>query len=327
MVDHIYILRKTPLQINENKITCLCLPWILRKRPIYWFLTSWYGVSLMRKYETNIILSYNIFPHGFNAYLASKITKQRAIFSEINEDTIRYYRWFIFHSLIKKILHNASLICTPGENTASFWNKSGFSKTYQLHSTIDTTKFKPDTTQRKIYDFIYIGTLDKNKRPSLILEAFHEVHKSLSNVTLCIIGFGNLENDLKKQIVNLNLGDCVSLVKTNNVLEYLQRSKIFVMASLSEGLPCAMMEAMSSGLIVIVPSVGDISNVIDNDKNGYLYDNSKHQLIFYMNKAINNLDNLEEMKIRARNTIINEHSYQVATYKWDIVLKNLCHLG
>jgi len=320
MVEHVYILRKTPLKINDDKITCFSLPWILRQRPIYWFLTSFYGIILMRKHHTNIILSYNIFPHGFNAYLASKISKQQAIFSEINEDTIHYYQKFLPQFLVKLILKNARVICTPGTNTASFWNKAGYSNTYQLHSTIDTFKFQPDSTLEKKYDYLYIGTLDINKRPELIIDSFNEIHKKINTVSLCIIGFGELEKELKKKIVNLNLEDSITFIRTNDVLKYIQKSKIFVMASLSEGLPCALMEAMACELIAIVPPVGDIADVIEHKANGYLFDNSKEQLCTFMEEAFTNYNMLSKMRTNARDTIINKHSYLVATAKWNALL-------
>ena len=117
MVEHVYVLRKQPIDIKENKITCLSLPWFVRIRPFYWFLAAFYGIYYMYKYKANIILNYNIFPHGFNAYIASKITGKPAIFSEINEDTKKYYQYTIPRFLIHSILKNATAICVPGRET------------------------------------------------------------------------------------------------------------------------------------------------------------------------------------------------------------------
>ena len=321
-VEHVYILRKTSMKINEDKITCLILPWLLRKRPIYWFLTCFYGILCMRKYQANLILSYNIFPHGFNAYIASKITRIPAIFSEINEDTKNYYKHFIPRFIIKMILKNAKTICVPGQQTGDFWNSMGFNQTYSLHSTIDIDKFKPDLTQEKIFDYIYVGVFNDNKRPFLIVDAFNDIQKKRPSATLCIIGFGELENDLKNQINSLNLQKKVTLIKTMDVLDYYRKSKIFVMASLSEGLPCAMMEAMATELIVIVPSIGDIPDIIQHNINGYLYNNSKTELIRYMEDVYLNYLNLNNLRKNARQKIISNHSYRVATTKWNDLLQD-----
>jgi len=319
-VEQVVILRKTPLEINEDKILCLHLPWILRFRPIYWFLSFIYGIYQIKKNNTNLILSYNIFPHGLNAYLSSVFVGQKAIFSEINEDTIRYYKKSLSKLLVKKILDNASIICTPGENTASFWNKVGYNKTIQLHSTIDVVKFKPDHSIKKKYDILYIGTLDENKRPEIIVKAFGKLANKNKDLKFCLIGFGSLETKIKQLIIQLNIKKNVVFITTNDVLKYIQESKIFVMSSLSEGLPCAMLEAMACELIAIVPPVGDISDVISHGVNGFLHNNTVEEIEYFMDYAISNYNDLDQMKKNARLAILNGHSYEVATNKWNNLL-------
>ncbi len=138
-----------------------------------------------------------------------------------------------------------------------------------------------------------------------------------------MIGFGSLHGRLNEIIKEHQLLDSVTIVKTNNVLDYLHRSKIFVMASLSEGIPCALMESMACELIPIVTNVGDISDVIANGKNGILYDGSLAALTRQMKDILLMYDNLSVMRINARKTIISEHSYEVATAKWDALLSRI----
>lgn len=323
MVDHVYVLRKTKLDLNNEKITCLSLPWILRLRPLYWFLTAIYGVFLIRKYKANIILNYNIFPHGFNAFLASKLTGLPAIFSEINEDTKNYYRLFMPRMLISSILRNAKFICVPGMQTASYWETRGYKKTYPLHSTIDTNRFRPDPGITKEFDFIYVGVFDRNKRPELILEAFAAILRSIPTAKLCMLGYGESEEELQERIRRLNITNSVEVVRTQNVLEYYHRSRIFIMASLSEGLPCAMMEAMACELITIVPPVGDIGDVIEDGTNGFLHNNSSEDLKKRMHETLVAYDTLTFMRTNARNTIINNHSYQFAVNRWNDLLSKI----
>jgi len=308
------------MDIPEPNITCLGLPWLIRQRPLYWFLTAFYGLILMKKYKADIILNYNIFPHGFNAMLASVLSRKPAIFSEINEDTMIYYQKKISHQLVKKIISNAKVICVPGQNTANFWKSNGFDKTVQLHSTIDTNVFTPPVRQEKKYDFIYVGVFDRNKRPILILDAFLEVFKKHNEATLCLIGFGALEEELKKRIDTCGASANISLVKTKDVLEYYRASRIFVMASLSEGLPCAMMEAMACGLVPVVPPVGDIHDVVRELETGYLHDNtfdnfSEKLLIAYSNAELN-----KQIGENAKKEITLKHSYASATRKWNELL-------
>lgn len=323
MVEHVYVLRKEPLVIHNPKITCLYLPWILRQRPLYWFFTAMFGMFKIKKYKTNLILSYNIFPHGFNAYVASIVLKQPAIFSEINEDSILYFQKKVPNRLIKRILSNARIICTPGSKTASFWNNNGFLNTTYLHSTIDIAKFISNNNIEKKYDFIFIGTLDNNKRPDIIIKAFSTIQKTYVNTKLCMVGYGENEKSIKKLISDLKLDNNIDYFKTNNILSLLQNSKSLVMASLSEGIPCAMMEAMACQLIVIVPPVGDISDVVEHGINGFIHNNTDEDLTKWMIEAYLKNDFLELMKQNARNTIIKNHSFESATLKWNDLLSKI----
>jgi len=323
LVEQVIILRKEFIDVGEDKIICKAIPKFLRIRPFYWMFVPFYGIYLIRKFHVTSILNYNIFPHGFNAFFASLFIRRPVIFAEINEDTIKYHKNFLIKPLIKAILSNAQYITVPGSGTKKYWESHGYNNLFNVHSTINTEIFVPAKNKQQIYDFIFIGEFDQNKRPDLILEAFMELKGKEMNATMCMIGFGGLLKNLKEKIDLFELGDFVTLITTNNVLEYLRKSKIFVMASLSEGIPCAMMEAMACELIVIVPPVGDIADVIQHKENGYLHNNSKEELIQFMLEAYKNYDDLGVMRKKARETIINGHSHAVATSKWNDLLSKI----
>ena len=58
----------------------------------------------------------------------------------------------------------------------------------------------------------------------------------------------------------------------SNVESWLERSRLFVMTSASEGLPLAIIEAMLCGLPVVAPAVGDIPDLIVDGRNGFLFE-------------------------------------------------------
>ncbi|NOU18360.1 MAG: glycosyltransferase [Bacteroidales bacterium] len=322
LVERVYVLRKTPLEVNNEKVECIALPKILRIRLFYWLFTALYGAWLIRKKGANVIVSYNIFPHGFNGYVASLITGKPFIFAEINEETLNYFSNSLFNFFIKKILNRATYITVPGANTAKRWRINGYNNLVPLHSTINTEVFLP-FAQEKWFDFLFIGEFDDNKRPNLILEAFTEIRKMGIDASLCFIGFGQLEKNLKELIKKNNLTQYVSVIKTNNVLEYLLNSKVLVMSSLSEGIPCAMLESMACELIVVVPPVGDIADVVEHGVNGFLHNNTKEDIVKWMVEAYKNYDSLGLMREKARDTIIKGHSYQFAVAGWNKLLMRI----
>jgi glycosyltransferase involved in cell wall biosynthesis len=70
--------------------------------------------------------------------------------------------------------------------------------------------------------------------------------------------------------------------------EYYTEADIFLLPSRWEGLPLTVLEAMSFGNIVISTDVGAISEVVENDRTGFLIDaaQSEDDLVEAIHKAI-----------------------------------------
>lgn len=322
-VEKVIIFRKVSTFLNEPKVKAILLPKYFRFKVVYWLFTSIYGVYLIKSNKVDIIINYNILPHGINAFVASKLTKKPVIFCEINEDTIKYHKNFFLKKIINRVLSNAQLITVPGNNTFAYWQQCGFKNIIQQHSTINPDVFNYKTGLEKRYDFIFVGEFDTNKRPDIILEAFILIRKSGINAKLCLIGYGVLSESLKHRVLFSEVDGSVDIISTNEVLPYLQVSKIFVMSSKTEGLPCALMEAMSCELIPIVTPVGDIKDLVKPDFNGFFHNGTAENLSSMMQEVLHSYENLIKIRKNARNYIVENYSYDVATKKWNYIFEKV----
>jgi glycosyltransferase involved in cell wall biosynthesis len=87
---------------------------------------------------------------------------------------------------------------------------------------------------------------------------------------LLIVGDGELRTKTKDLIYSLGLESKVALMgHRTDVADILSASDIFVLSSLSEGLPITVIEAMVSGLPVIATNVGGVPELVDH-RNGIL---------------------------------------------------------
>jgi glycosyltransferase involved in cell wall biosynthesis len=90
-----------------------------------------------------------------------------------------------------------------------------------------------------------IGRLSVQKNFEFLIKSFAQSIKKV-NAYLVIIGEGSERQKLEKLIKSLNLeGSVILMGHKNNVFPYLKRSDIFVLSSLYEGMPNALIEAVS----------------------------------------------------------------------------------
>lgn len=97
-----------------------------------------------------------------------------------------------------------------------------------------------------------VGRLERQKGFDWLIEAWGKIAETYPEWTLKICGEGSQRIVLEKQIEELGLRDRVEM---NGVAEKLEeeymQSRLFVLSSRYEGLPLALMEAMSCGLCCI----------------------------------------------------------------------------
>lgn len=88
---------------------------------------------------------------------------------------------------------------------------------------------------------------------------------------ICIIGEGEQKEFLQKQINSYHLRDHMALAGfIPDAEKYLAAFDIFVLPSLKEGLPYAVIEAMTAGLPVVATRVGGLPDIITSGKDGLL---------------------------------------------------------
>ena len=99
---------------------------------------------------------------------------------------------------------------------------------------------------------IAMGRLQHQKAYDVLLHAFAGVRKSLPGARLAILGEGPLEQQLKKQAVDLGIETAVSFLGfQKNPWPYVKHADLFVLASRYEGLPNVVLEVLALGTPVL----------------------------------------------------------------------------
>ncbi|SFV67558.1 Glycosyl transferase, group 1 [hydrothermal vent metagenome] len=165
----------------------------------------------------------------------------------------------------------------------TIYNPAVFSEILKLAEKKVDFEFKKKT-------FIAVGRLVKQKNFSLLIDAFAQVKKQL-DCQLIILGEGELETKLEKQIKKLNLEDDIHLLGfVDNPFYFMKNADVFVLSSLWEGFGNVVAESLALGTQVVSTNCpSGPSEILEDGKYGFLVEvNNSEKLASAMLNALEN---------------------------------------
>jgi len=139
--------------------------------------------------------------------------------------------------------------------------------------------------------FISIGHLNSRKDPLSIIKAFKNAQ--IKESILIFLGEGALEKECRDEINNRK--DIKLLGSKDNVHEYLGASDYFISASLAEGLPNTVLEAMACGLPCILSDISPHLEIYTMDKTSSLL--FKVRDIEQLSNALKKIVNMDYLRM------------------------------
>ena len=116
-----------------------------------------------------------------------------------------------------------------------------------------------------------VGRLHPQKGQADMLAALAQVRERVPAVRLLLVGSGELRPDLEAQARSLGLAEVVTFSGLRaDVPEILAALDVFVLPSLWEGMPNAVLEAMAAGLPVVATAVGGTPEAVVDRVTGLL---------------------------------------------------------
>jgi len=142
------------------------------------------------------------------------------------------------------------------------------------------------------------------------LQVFKEIENKNPNVYGIIVGAGPLEKEIKAELTKLNLENKVFFpgLKTD-VKPYFSAMDIFMMSSSFEGLPIALLEAMSMECAIVSTDAGGIKEVIRDKRDGLICEvGAWKKLPGLCQVLIEDPEKLSKYKKAARERAVNSFS-------------------
>jgi glycosyltransferase involved in cell wall biosynthesis len=238
-----------------------------RKNPYTFLLAFFQLVRIIRRHQIQVILSSHRWC-GFVAYFAARFTGCQLV------------------SVDQNILWGNKQLTIWGDRVISvsnfgkrhlvdYFNVSDDSISVVYNATRDIC-LATDAAQQAVREefgligtednpvLITVGRLEEQKGQEYLIQAMPTIMRTFPNVRLLIVGEGTLDSQLKALVQAMDLEANVLFTGLrDDVSALLSVANLFVLPSLWEGLPFAMLEAMWLGLPVVVTSVGGIPEVIN----------------------------------------------------------------
>jgi glycosyltransferase involved in cell wall biosynthesis len=204
---------------------------------------------------------------------------------------------------------------------------------------VNTGKFNPENfTGKNIRkelnipdDAIVIGNVAVfrfQKRLVEWLQILKKLTDKYPNVYGILVGDGILKPEIEKVYNELQLQKKVILTGLQtDVKPYFNAMDIFMMSSSFEGLPIALLEAMSMKCAVVSTDAGGIKELIRNGKDGLLCSVQQwEQLTSLASKLIENPEHLLQYQLAARKRVINDFSLQAMVEQLEKYYQNFAEI-
>ncbi|RNJ27097.1 glycosyltransferase [Halosegnis longus] len=135
---------------------------------------------------------------------------------------------------------------------------------------IDTERFTPEGPESDLIDaegpvVLFVGRFAEGKRPWLAVEAFAQVLSEYPDAELYLCGDGALRGDLEAQVAELGIGEAVTFlghVPYDEMPKVYRSGNVLVLPSRAEGVPRTVLEAMASGLEIVMSDLDQVSSVL-----------------------------------------------------------------
>jgi len=172
----------------------------------------------------------------------------------------------------------------------------------------------------------YIGRLSGEKGIFNLIEAIPEILGKFNDIEFLIIGDGDLKEKINSYLYKHNLSSNVRLlgwVPHDELPSFLNKLKLVILPSYTEGLPNIMLEAMACGTPVLATSVGAIPDVITDDKTGFIMENNSPECIAEnVIRALNSPD-MEQIAEAGKRFVEKNFTFESVVERWKELLEEI----
>jgi len=170
-----------------------------------------------------------------------------------------------------------------------------------IHNLMDVDRVKRDMQENKIdisegINIVSVARFHFQKSIDRLINAHKYVLDKGIHHNLYLVGGGELENKLRKQVADLNLTTVHFLGYMKNPYGLINQCDLFVLSSLYEGFATVINESLIAQTPVLSTLVSGVDEQIIDSNYGYIVDNNQEALNEGLYNALKDYDKLKYMK-------------------------------
>lgn len=243
-------------------------------------------VSFVRRQKKpfDVTLAFFTLPCGFLAYLLKVlfripfVTALRG--SDVPGFSEKYDTFYVIVGPLVRFLWKRSAVVipnSPGLETLARKTSPDQPMTI-IENGVDTEHFvpAPESKTRERVVLLSTSRLTPRKRIDALIRVFAQATERTSRpLELRLIGDGEQRAELERLATELRMGDKVKFLGRyphERLREAYQEADVFVLPSKNEGMSNSALEALASGLPLLVSGTGGMSQLVADEKNGFFID-------------------------------------------------------
>lgn len=281
--------------------------------PVYSLLLPFFYRKELKKAD---ILKTNQIPGAWSAVFTKWLYRKKLVarcgyewlfFAELNNKS--FLRRFLIYLAEKLSYRSADKIILATKRDKKFVErKFGIypEKITIIPNYIDTNLFRPIEVFKEARRICFVGKLEEQKNIFNLIQAVSGL-----DVKFVIFGNGSLREELEGCVKDLNVdAEFQGNVPNSQLPEELNKAEIFILPSMYEGNPKALLEAMSCGLPCIGTNVEGIREIIKHKENGYLCGTDAGSIRSAIKEVLENKELQQKIGAAARRTILENFSLE-----------------
>ncbi|RSX50202.1 EpsS [Bifidobacterium callimiconis] len=195
----------------------------------------------------------------------------------------------------------------------------------KLHVINNPTPFEGvRRSPREGHIVLSVGRLTDQKGYDRLIAVWSRISDQVGDWKLVIVGSGELESSLKRQVMDANIDNILFVPATKDVEHWYDRASIYAMTSRFEGFPMVLLEAMAKGLpIIAYDCLTGPREMVHDGETGYLVpDGDANQFAQKLLKMLSNRS-LQDQYSQAALHAVNRFYLRSIADQWESLIKDI----